>query len=131
MARKRPRANTQEQESPTLNSLAARANRLRELVRQRAQRDQQAGIAQGLQTRREELREVVQSSERLAEVLSILRAAEITVNFGPMAFEPGERFTWQLSVNGETQRDWQVSFQTEAAAAPGGQGPTDFRLPSI
>jgi hypothetical protein len=39
----------------------------------------------------------------------------LAMNFGPMPLPPGERFVWQLSVNGRTDEDWRLSFSTRRA----------------
>jgi len=38
------------------------------------------------------------------------------LNFGPLALPPGARYMWRMSVNGETDEDWQVTFSTRPAA---------------
>lgn len=85
MASKRTRSDAKAQDTATPSSLAARAERLRRLVRERAKRDEQAVVAQGLQTRREELRETVQLAARLADVLAILRSTGISASLGQTA----------------------------------------------
>ncbi len=35
----------------------------------------------------------------------------------PIALEPGKRFDWVLTVNGETQEDWHLGFGTRPALA--------------
>jgi hypothetical protein len=55
------------------------------LVEERAHQDEQAGVVQGLQTRREELREVVQSAERLTQVLGLLKSQGISLLLSHMA----------------------------------------------
>lgn len=40
--------------------------------------------------------------------------APIAVNIGPLPLPPDRRFTWKLSIDGETHADWQVSFSTLA-----------------
>jgi hypothetical protein len=82
MARKRSQPAAVAQQGPAGNTLAARADRLRRLVRERAQRDEQAVLAQGQETRREELRETVQVSGHLAAALALLRSAGIAVSLG-------------------------------------------------
>jgi hypothetical protein len=36
------------------------------------------------------------------------------VNFGPLPLEPLRRYTWQLTIDGETDADWMVAFSTRA-----------------
>jgi hypothetical protein len=36
------------------------------------------------------------------------------VNFGPLPLEPGRRFTWRLTIDGESKPDWVLSFSTRA-----------------
>ncbi len=36
------------------------------------------------------------------------------VNIGPIPLNSGERFIWRLSIDGESQDDWKVSFATRA-----------------
>lgn len=85
MARKRSSPEAKAQAMPTANSLATRAQRLRLLVRERTQRDEQAIVAQGLETRREELRETVQVAKQLAAVLALLKGAELSVSLSQSA----------------------------------------------
>ena len=40
----------------------------------------------------------------------------LALNFGPLPLEPGKRFAWHLSIDGETHEDWTLSFATRAAA---------------
>jgi hypothetical protein len=90
MARKRTRPETKAEDTPakdapTPKSLAARAAELRRLVRERVKRDEQAVMAQGLETRREEIRETVQVATHLAGVREIFSSAEISVSLGKSA----------------------------------------------
>jgi hypothetical protein len=34
----------------------------------------------------------------------------LAVNIGPLQLEPGNRYRWQLSVDGTTQEEWQLGF---------------------
>lgn len=90
MARKRTRPDTKTEDTPakdtpTPSSLAARAAELRRLVGERAKRDEQAVVAQGLETRREEVRETVQVAAHLAGVRELFSSAEIGVSLGKSA----------------------------------------------
>src|SRR5262245_30575450 len=90
MARKRTRPDTKAEDTPakdtpTPKSLAARAAELRRLVRERTKRDEQAVVAQGLETRREEIRETVQVAKHLAGVRELFSSAEISVSLGKSA----------------------------------------------
>lgn len=33
-------------------------------------------------------------------------------NFGPLPLDPGNRYVWELSIDGETMEHWQVGFNT-------------------
>lgn len=37
------------------------------------------------------------------------------MNSGPIALEPGERFEWRLTVDGETAEGWHLGFSTRSA----------------
>lgn len=39
----------------------------------------------------------------------------LAVNFGPLPLQPGGRFTWRLTVDGESEPDWMLAFSTRAA----------------
>lgn len=39
----------------------------------------------------------------------------LAVNFGPLALEPGRRYQWRLSIDGESDEDWTLGFSTRAA----------------
>jgi hypothetical protein len=41
----------------------------------------------------------------------------LAVNLGPLPLPPGNRFTWHLSVDGESREDWSVSFTTRPPAS--------------
>jgi len=36
----------------------------------------------------------------------------LAVNFGPLPLEPGRRYQWRLSIDGETDEDWALGFST-------------------
>ncbi len=36
----------------------------------------------------------------------------LAVNFGPLPLEPDRRFTWRLTIDGESHPDWDLSFST-------------------
>ena len=36
----------------------------------------------------------------------------LAINFGPLPLEAGKRFTWTLSINGETSEHWTARFST-------------------
>lgn len=40
----------------------------------------------------------------------------LAVNVGPLPLEPGQRFSWQLWIDGETQEDWSRSFTVRPRA---------------
>ncbi len=37
------------------------------------------------------------------------------VNLGPLPLPPDRRYTWKLSIDGETREDWSVAFSTRPA----------------
>ncbi|HKH87808.1 MAG TPA: hypothetical protein VKA05_03255 [Acidimicrobiales bacterium] len=39
----------------------------------------------------------------------------LAVNFGPLPLGPNRRFTWRLTIDGESQPDWVLAFSTRAA----------------
>jgi hypothetical protein len=47
--------------------------------------------------------------------------ATLAINISPFPLPPGGRFVWRLSIDGETNEDWQVAFSTRPAgqAMPG------------
>ena len=49
--------------------------------------------------------------------------APMAVNIGPLALTPGRRYSWELSIDGETREDWRVTFSFRAFP-PGFQPPT-------
>ena len=36
----------------------------------------------------------------------------LAVNFGPLQLEPGRRYQWRLSIDGDTDEDWTLGFST-------------------
>jgi hypothetical protein len=36
----------------------------------------------------------------------------LAVNFGPLPLQPGNRYTWRLAIDGESEENWAVSFTT-------------------
>lgn len=36
----------------------------------------------------------------------------LAVNIGPLPLQPDSRFTWRLTIDGETHEEWQASFST-------------------
>jgi hypothetical protein len=41
----------------------------------------------------------------------------LAVNLGPLPLEPGNRYTWRLSIGGESEADWALGFTTRPRAA--------------
>ena len=41
----------------------------------------------------------------------------LAVGLGPIPLAPDSRFTWRLSIDGETEEDWYASFTTRPSAA--------------
>jgi hypothetical protein len=39
----------------------------------------------------------------------------IALNFGPIPFEPGHRYVWVVTVNGQTEENWRVGFNVRVA----------------
>jgi hypothetical protein len=39
----------------------------------------------------------------------------LAVNFGPLPLEPGRRYQWRLSIDGESDEDWTLGFSTRPA----------------
>lgn len=39
----------------------------------------------------------------------------IAINIGPLPLEPGSRFEWRLSIDGNTDDNWRVTFSTRSA----------------
>jgi len=42
----------------------------------------------------------------------------LAVNFSPLPLANNSRFTWRLTIDGESDDDWQLAFSTRPAAAP-------------
>ncbi|HLI14611.1 MAG TPA: hypothetical protein VKV23_00980 [Acidimicrobiales bacterium] len=40
----------------------------------------------------------------------------LALNFGPLPLAPGARYTWRLTIDGETEEDWVLSFSTRSPA---------------
>jgi hypothetical protein len=38
----------------------------------------------------------------------------VAVNSGPLPLEPGERYVWRLSIDGQSDEDWQVGFSVRS-----------------
>ena len=36
----------------------------------------------------------------------------LAINLGPLPLEPGARYVWQLTIDGQSAEDWQVGFTT-------------------
>lgn len=48
----------------------------------------------------------------------------LALNMPPLLLSPGERFSWELSINDETQGDWHLAFSTRPLpASPSGPTP--------
>lgn len=45
-------------------------------------------------------------------------SAPFALNFPPFPLTPGRRYSWELSVNGDTEADWHLSFDVRPAPAP-------------
>jgi hypothetical protein len=41
----------------------------------------------------------------------------LAINLGPLPLEPGNRFTWRLMIDGQTDESWVLSFSTRPADA--------------
>ncbi|HXH09370.1 MAG TPA: hypothetical protein VNP04_06360 [Alphaproteobacteria bacterium] len=42
----------------------------------------------------------------------------LAINLGPLPLQPGHRYVWRCSVNGQSEPDWQVSFSTRPTERP-------------
>jgi|SRR5581483_596632 len=40
----------------------------------------------------------------------------LAITFGPLALDPGRRYQWRLSIDGEADEDWVLGFSTRAVA---------------
>ena len=50
----------------------------------------------------------------------------LAMNFGPLPLEPNKRYEWRFSLNGESDEDWRLPFNTAPLPegfAPPGTGP--------
>jgi len=41
----------------------------------------------------------------------------LAVNLGPLPLEPGNRFTWRLTIDGNVEEDWALGFTTRPRPA--------------
>lgn len=41
----------------------------------------------------------------------------LAINFGPLPLPPGNRYTWRLAIDGETDAAWSLSFSTRPTPA--------------
>ena len=41
----------------------------------------------------------------------------LAFQIGPLPLQPGQRYEWVLDIDGETQRDWHLTFSTRPEAA--------------
>jgi hypothetical protein len=50
----------------------------------------------------------------------LMRGTPIDLSFalsiGPLALQPGNRFEWRLTINGQAEDDWHLAFSTRPAA---------------
>lgn len=53
----------------------------------------------------------------------------LALSIPPLPLPPGERFSWELTVGGETREDWHLAFSTRAM--PVGGGPADISIPPV
>ena len=51
----------------------------------------------------------------------------LAIGIPPLDLPPGQRFSWELTLNGERQRDWHLAFSTRSV--PGRGGPGDISMP--
>ena len=42
----------------------------------------------------------------------------LAVNFGPLPLPTGTRFTWRLTIDGDSAPDWVLAFSTREARQP-------------
>jgi hypothetical protein len=47
----------------------------------------------------------------------------LAINLGPIPLEPGRRYEWRLSINGDFDENWRLPFSTRAAVV--GAAPAD------
>lgn len=53
----------------------------------------------------------------------------LALTIPPLQLATGERFSWELSLAGETEDDWHLAFSTRAMAGQG--GPADISIPPL
>lgn len=53
----------------------------------------------------------------------------LALGIPPLALPPGERFSWELTLDGQTAEDWHLAFSTRAM--PGRGGPADISMPPL
>ena len=41
----------------------------------------------------------------------------MAINIGPLPLPPGQRYVWELSIDGESRPDWHLAFSTRPDAA--------------
>ena len=44
--------------------------------------------------------------------------AALAVNSGPLALEPGGRYEWRLTIDGEGDEDWRLAFSVRVEEEP-------------
>src|SRR6059058_3327455 len=59
---------------------------------------------------------------RLEGEIEVVRGAEsapgipldwaMAINIGPLPLPPGQRYVWELSIDGESEPDWHLAFST-------------------
>jgi hypothetical protein len=64
---------------------------------------------------------------RLEGEIEVVRGAEsapgipldwaMAINIGPLPLPPGQRYVWELSIDGESRPDWHLAFSTRPAPA--------------
>lgn len=54
----------------------------------------------------------------------------IPINLGPISLPGGRRYSWELSVNGESEEDWHLAFEWRAPAPPS-DDPTNLPFPTV
>lgn len=42
----------------------------------------------------------------------------LAMNVGPLPLPPGQRYSWELSIDGETDEEWHLAFQTRDLPRP-------------
>ncbi len=70
--------------------------------------------------------------ERPADMLpGVSLDVPFAVNLGPLPLAPGNRFYWQLEIDGQTREDWVLPFATRGMppqVGGGPRGPADIRI---